>query len=101
MGQETRLETGKRLLTRALRIRRGYKQFLAVGTGISTGIYSYHALCALSDDRVMALEGAVLIGAVTAALGLLVLDLIRLAIRKSTAFLRRIWQKRKDNMHEQ
>ena len=97
MNAKTTLDKLKKAVATFLRVRWYYKVFLAIGTGVYTGMWTYRKVHVLPEwSNSAALGFAVLKGVVATAFTLLVLFVIRTLIRLLIQLFRRIVEKVKD-----
>lgn len=72
MDKKELFDKTKRYITRALKVRRAIKTFLAFSIGISTGIVTYQELYVHTGCKPISICYAILVGAATIALALIV-----------------------------
>ena len=91
MNGKTGLEKLKKAVAGFLRVRWYYKVFLACGTGVYTGLWTYRTVRVLPEwSDAGALAFAILKGVVATAFTLLVLFVIRTLIRLLIKLFKRI-----------
>ena len=82
MDKKKTIEQSKKAVTLFFRIRRGFKIYIAFVTGILSGIAIFGDIYEITENTPYSVALSVLLGAFITAVMLLIMELIRTAIKK-------------------
>ena len=96
MDRKKAIDSSKKAVTVFFKIRRGFKIYIAFITGILTAVTLYRELFKLSENRPYSIALALLGGAFTTVMMLLIMEIIRLIIGKLKKAGLLLWEKFKE-----